>query len=285
MDAAAALARLGEPVATRTQLLAAGVSPRGLTTAVREGRIIRVREGYYAVTAADPRMLQAVRIGGRLGCVSAAERHGIWVPPHPFPHVRSPRDRTAPLRSDSSDGCVLHWLPTIDDRGGSVHTVGVLDALAQVLRCQPLPFAVAALDSASYQRMIGAADLDRIFEAVPKHLARLRALVDGRCMSGIETLLRLVLIDLGLPFEPQVRFPGIGTVDFVIAGCIVVETDGRLGHEDAVSAARDYARDAALTALGYVVVRLNYRQVMFERPLVVAAILGALRSHRRGPAV
>jgi very-short-patch-repair endonuclease len=293
MDASAALARLGEPVATRAQLLATGASPRGLTAAVRDGRLIRVREGYYAHPWTEPRLLHAVRIGGRLGCVSAAERLGIWAAPHQFAHVsvdpgasrlRSPRDRAMPLRQETSDGCVLHWLRTVDQRGGSVHTVGVLDALVQVVRCQPAEFAVAALDSAAYGHLVDASDLDRVFTAVPKRLAALRRLVDGRCMSGIESLVRLMLIDLGLPFEPQVRFPGIGTVDFVVAGCVVVETDGRLGHMDSLSAARDYRRDAAAIRLGYAVVRLDYAQVMFEPARALETILAAIRSHRAGTA-
>jgi very-short-patch-repair endonuclease len=178
----------------------------------------------------------------------------------------------------------VHWLPLIDPGAASVHTVSPLDCLVQILRCQPAELAVAALDSALFERVVRPVDLARIFAAVPKRLAPLRASIEPRCMSGIETLIRLEFVRLGIPFEPQVWFPGIGTVDFLVAGCVVVETDGRLGHSDPISAARDYERDAALVALGYIVVRLNYRQVMFDRPAAVAAILGALRTHRRGPA-
>ena len=292
MDAAQVLASLGEPVATRAHLLAAGATPRDLTAAVRTRRL--VREGYYAAPSIDPMLLQAVRIGGRLGCVSALDRHGVWVAPHLFPHVsvdphatrlRTPRNRFRPLTAETRDGCELHWLPAIDGSASSIHTVGIVDALAQALRCQSRELAVAALDSARYQRLVTGAQIDRIFAGAPQRLAALRGSIDPRCMSGIETIIRLELVTLGVPFELQVAFGGIGTVDFVVAGCVVVETDGVLGHRDAESAVRDYERDAALAALGYIVVRLNYQQVMFQRPLALAAILGALRSHRRGPAV
>ena len=291
MDAATALSALGEPVATRSQLVRAGVTPRDLTAAVRSGTLIRVREGYYASPVAEPMLVQAVRVGGRLGCVSALRSHGIWAAPHAFPHValrpgasrlRSPRDRRRPLTPDRLDGCELHWLPSVD-HGTSVHTVGVIDALVQAIRCQPRELAVASLDSAVYEKRVGRHDIDTVFAAVPSRLRELRALVDGRCMSGIETIVRLVLVELGLPFDLQVSFRGIGTVDFVVAGCLVVETDGRLGHEGSPGVARDYDRDLALIGLGYSVLRLNYRQVMFEREATVAALLGALRSHRRGP--
>ena len=285
---------LGEPVATRSQLLAGGATPRDLTGAVRDKRLLRVREGYYALPTAEPFLLQAVRIGGRLGCVSALQSHGVWVAPHYFPHValdpkasrlRTPRDPFRRLRPDNQDGCELHWARPVERVPRSVHTAGIVDALAQAVRCQPRELAVAALDSALYQRLVTPANVGVVFASLPARLAPLAGLVDARAMSGIETIIRLILVELDVPFEPQVTFPGIGTVDFVVAGCVVVETDGRLGHEGAAASLRDYARDAALAARGYIVVRLNYRQVMFERELAVAAIVGALRSHRRGPAV
>lgn len=294
MDAATALAVVGEPVATRSQLLAAGTTPRALTLAVRSRQLIRIREGYYALPSADPMLLQAVRIGGRLGCISALGAHGVWVAPHRFAHValepnaarlRSPRDRFRPLRRELLDGCELHWLPSVDEVGSSVHTVGVVDALVQAIRCQPEELAVAALDSTLHKQLVPPSAVDVVFAAAPRRLAPLRDLIDPRCMSGIETIVRLILVDLGVRFEPQVAFRGIGTVDFVVAGCVVIETDGHLGHDGEEAALRDYARDLALEALGYIVVRLNYKQVMFEREAVVTAILGALRAHRRGPSV
>lgn len=294
MDAVSALAAIGEPVATRSQLLAAGSTPRALTTAVRNRQLIRVREGFYALPSADPMLLQAVRIGGRLGCVSALGAHGVWVAPHQFAHValapnaarlRTPRDRFRQLSRELLDGCELHWSPSVDNTGSSVHTVGVVDALVQAVRCQTAELAVAALDSALCEGLVRPSDVEAVFAALPNKYRPMRDLVDGRCMSGIETIVRLILIELGVPFEVQVSFRGVGTVDFVVAGCVVIETDGHLGHDGEVGSLRDYARDVALAALGYIVVRLNYKQVMFERQAAVAAIVGALRSHRRGPDV
>lgn len=294
MDAALVLAALGEPVATRAQMLAAGTTPRDLTAAVRSGRLTRVREGYYAEPLTDPALLQAVRIGGRLGCVSALRRHGIWVPPPAFPHVsvdpkasrlRSPRDRRVALEQQNRDGCEVHWTAVADTTDASVHTVGIINALAQAIRCQPAEVAVAALDSALYQRLVTAKQVAAIFASLPRRFAPLEALVEPRCMSGIESIIRLELVSLGIPFEVQVRFDRVGFVDFLVAGCVVVEVDGREYHEGEVPTARDYTRDAYLAAREYIVVRLNYRQVMFERELAIAAILGALRAHRLGPAV
>jgi very-short-patch-repair endonuclease len=288
MHAVTALARLREPIATRSQLLRAGALPLDLTDAVRSGALIRVRRGYYARADAPAKLVQAVRVGGRLGCVSAAESLGVWVLDHPFAHIqmrheasrlRSPRNRFRPLSDETIDGCELHWWPV--SGAGSVHTVACVDALAHIIRCQSPTLAIAALDSALYQRLIDPGGLDLVFDTVPAKHAGLRARLEPRCMSGIELIFRLALTAAGIPFEVQAEFAGVGRVDFLVDGCVVVETDGKLGHADEVSKARDYARDAALEALGYTVVRLNYLQVVFQPEAAMAAVRGALAAHRR----
>jgi len=295
MDAALALARLGQPIATRAQLLRAGARPLDLTEAVRSDELLRVRRGYYAAADAPAKLVQAVRVGGRLGCVSAAQTHGIWVLDHPFAHIqmrheasrlRSPRDRFRALEEQTRDGCELHWWPLVDRttpqvHPGETHTVTCLDALAHIIRCQPPSLAVAALDSALYQRLATRQELELVFDAVPGRHRALQSQVEPLCMSGIESVFRLALTAAGIPFRMQVGFAGIGLVDFLVDGCVVVETDGRLGHADEVSKARDYARDAALEALGYTVVRLNFLQVMFQPEAALAAVRGALAAHRR----
>ena len=271
-----------------------GAAPHELTAAVRNGDLLRVRKGYYAIPTADPQLLHAVRIGGRLGCVAAAQSLGIWATTPAFAHVamrheasrmRSPKDRFERLTSENVDGCELHWWPVPEMPRRNIHTVSPAEALAHIARCQPRELALASFDSALNEGLVGPSQLAMIFATLPEKYQYLRAQIDGRCMSGIETLVRLLLVDAGIEFELQVSFRAIGTVDFVVAGCVVVETDGHLGHDDPLSRLRDYKRDAALIRLGYSVVRLNYAQVMFDPAGALATIIAALRSHRRGPAI
>jgi len=280
----------GAHIATRRQLLDLGMARQDLTDAVRSGQLLRARRDRYALPGVERAILEAVRIGGLLSCVSAAGLLGIWVPDQPFTHLvmprdasrmRSPRSRFVPLTADNRDGCELHWWPLIDADAASLHSVGVRDSLAHIIRRQPRMIAVAALDSALYTGRISLADLVRIFAAVPAKFAALRNDVDPRCMSGIETIVRLLCLDAGVRCVPQMDFPGIGVVDFVLEGCVVVETDGRQGHASESDQKRDYDRDVALAALGYIVLRFNYRQVMFHPERVMFAIRGALRSHSR----
>lgn len=282
--------RNGTRIATRWQLLRRGVEPRELTSAVRAGVLLRVRRGYYALPTVEAAVLEAVRVGGRLSCVSAADLHGIWVPDQPFTHIalpheasrlRSPRSRFVRLSPDNRDGCELHWWPLLGEAGKCLHSVSVVDSLAHLIRCQPRMIAVAALDSALFEKKISPGDLDRIFCGVPSKFASLRSDIDARCMSGLETIVRLMLMDAGLSCVPQVWFGAVGSVDLVVENCVVIETDGRQNHEGQPAQARDYDRDIALAARGYIVLRFNYRQVMFQPDLVMAAILGALRSHAR----
>ncbi len=56
---------------------------------------------------------------------------------------------------------------------------------------------------------------------------------------------------------------------------VIVECDGWSTHGHRAAFERDRARDAALTALGYVVLRFTWRQLTRE-PMVVAARLAAV---------
>jgi len=279
-------------LATREELLRAGYSRRQITRAVAAGELLRVRNGHYARPGAPPRVLQAVRIGGIAGCVTAAKLLGLWVDEGNFTHVRmrreasrprSPGDRRRPLTAANRDGCHLHWSPLLYPDDADAASVGLLDALGQIARCKPLGVAVAALDSALNQRKVSLVQLRDLFVQLPARCGRVLELADGRCMSGLETAVRVMSLANGWLTEPQVTFAGIGTVDLVIEGCVVVETDGREWHSGETAVARDYVRDAALAALGYTVLRFSYAQVMFYPEVVIAAIESALRMHRRGP--
>jgi very-short-patch-repair endonuclease len=201
---------------------------------------------------------------------------------HGASRLRSPADRHTALTEDNRDGCELHWWSLPPESGAGIHTVTPLSALTHIVQCQSRPLAIASIDSALFQGLVDSTHLDVMFTRLPRRFRRMRGEVDGRCMSGLESLVRLLLLDAGVPFDVQVYLRGVGTVDFVVAGCVVVETDGRLGHIDALSAARDYRRDAAAIRLGFAVVRLDYAQVMFDPAGALETILAAIRSHRSG---
>ena len=75
------------------------------------------------------------------------------------------------------------------------------------------------------------------------------------------------------------QIDGVGRVDFVIGGRVILEADGKLNHSGD-RRHQDLMRDAAASALGYETLRFDYAMIIHDWERVVAAILPALvRAH------
>jgi hypothetical protein len=121
-----------------------------------------------------------------------------------------------------------------------------------------------------------AAEVDRArSEALAAGLVRPEELDPGTAptRSELENRMLALIAEAGLP-APLVNHPiGPYLVDFAWpAEAVVVETDGYATHGDRAAFERDRARDAALQAAGYVVLRFTWRQITRE-PLTVVARL------------
>jgi very-short-patch-repair endonuclease len=264
------------------ELVDAGMTRSQIAWAVGAGRLVRIRIGHFCLPDLDEASRQAVRVGGRLACVSELARRGVWVTfPPDVPHVhlaanasrlRDPHVMTRRLAHER--GCVLHW----GDVGaaGSDSRVGVLDAARQAIACLGLHDAVATVESAVRQGLITLEALRR--DATAAELEVIRR-VDGRADSGLETLVREPLRDAGLRVEPQFRVAGVGDLDLLVEGIVAVEADGRGFHTGEVAPA-DRRRDALVAALGMTPLRFGYAQIVYDRPSVLRAIAGALIAHR-----
>ncbi len=246
---------------------------------------MRVRRDHYALPGTADHAVRAIRIGGRLACTSALYLAGVFELDHSFPHVhmpprsarlRSPGNRRVPLNQMNRDGAELHWWPLLDSADGSEFAVGLRDAAAQVVRCQPPWIAVATLDNALHLGRLFEPDLADIFAHVPLRYSHLRALLDARSESGQESVLRMILTEAGLRFESQVRFPGVGRVDFVVEGRLVLEADSRLAHDGWELHVRDRNRDLNLAIQGYMSLRPTYQRIIHTPSDVLAAVRGLL---------
>lgn len=276
--------------ATRADLAAAGFSRRTLAAALTSGHIVRARRDRYLTASAPPALLEAVRVGGRLTCLSLLQLLGVFVHTNTVTHVhvvrgasrlRSATNPARPLEARRIRAIRVHWMPLIRaDRGHSA-CVDIVDALVHAVRCQPARYAVASLDSALHLRLIGEVEIAEIFAALPRRFAVLRRLVDGRAESGTETLVRLIARSLGCRVELQVFFEGVGRVDLVIDGWLVVECDSKEFHESWAQQVKDRARDAALAARGCTSVRFTAAQVLYRPEEIVAALRGLSSAHRR----
>jgi very-short-patch-repair endonuclease len=269
---------------TRGELLMTGFTSRGITRAVRSGALVRARRDHYLAPDAPADVIRAVRIGGRLTCLTLLRMWEVFVqspgglhvhvPPNAA-RLRSPHDRRRRLGPRGRRQAHVHWTPLLREVGQS-SVVSAVDALLHAVICQSPRAAVATLDSAVRRGIVDHDDLDEIFARLPHRYRPLRGLMDARVESGPETLVGLMLRGLGCSYVPQVVFGGIGRVDFVVDGWLVIECDSEAHHGTWAQHERDRRRDAQLAALGYHSLRLTARVIMDEPELALAAIRGLL---------
>lgn len=272
------------PFFTTRDLLRAGETPDDLTRSVRDGLLLRPRRGYYAMPDAPSELIRAVRLGGLATATTAAAHHGVFVPPDGRMHVALPHS-SARLR-DPDDGTLafrrreevcLHWSVRTRNRlARGLPLVPALRMLDDALHCLQPEFAIAMIDSALHERVIRQSDLDALRNGLPAHLAQLVSCADGRCESGVESIARYLLQCAGLRVEVQVEIRGVGRVDLLVEGRLIIELDGRVWHNDESAFARDRRRGAAATIGRYRTERFDYRQVVFEWSTVEAAVFAAL---------
>lgn len=53
-----------------------------ITRRASMGELTRVARGWYALPFANDQVMRAIRLGGRLGCLSGCDFYGLWVPAH-----------------------------------------------------------------------------------------------------------------------------------------------------------------------------------------------------------
>lgn len=253
-------------IATVGSLRAAGIRDAAVRTAIRRGRLVRIRPGVVADPACDALVLAAARIGGRVAGVTAAGFHGCWVPPRRRVVVEVPRGTHVP---DTS--LVVIRGPAGPRRYG---VSGPDEVIGQVLRTEPAEIAVAVIDSLLRRSALTRTEVEFAVAALPRRLRRLLRLVDSRAESGTESIVRVLLALAGIAAQPQVRVPftDLDRLDLLVGDRLVIECDSREHHSSPGQLDRDAARDLALTALGFVVLRVRYRSVVRDPAAVVAAV-------------
>lgn len=83
---------------------------------------------------------------------------------------------------------------------------------------------------------------------------------------------RILFRRAGFNCETQVRIAGVGRVDFVLEGFVVVEVDGDRYHSDRAARNRDRHRNNELIARGYLYLRFSYEDIMFNQDYVLDRI-------------
>jgi very-short-patch-repair endonuclease len=260
---------------SRSSLLAGGFSRRQLRWHVAEGRLIRARKGRYLPGDTHPGVVRAVSLGGRIDCVSLLHLLGVHVLEHRALHVQITNGASR-LPEPGAD-VVRHWRVT--DAHLTAVAAPLVEALVQACRCQSPRDAIATLDSALHLGLVDYRDIAEVFARLPQRFGILRQLIDARAESGPETIMRLLLRSLGRHVEVQVQLDGVGRVDLIVDGWLIVECDSRAFHEGWEAQKRDRHRDIAAAGLGYTTIRPMAEDILYRRDEVLAALKDILRVH------
>jgi hypothetical protein len=293
------LARIGH-VARVATLRSRGFPRSSLRAALAAGLVLRPRHGWIASPLADRDQLRAIAIGGRIGCVSALRRFGVWsgvddrlhlevprtasrvVPAAPslaassvgvwHPSVPAPKSRSRTVRPASDAPPRVHWMMERAPRAAFYWIVSPQSALACALRCLDPEHASAAIDSVLHERVLTPRQVDGVLSSLPDGSAALVDGFTGRPESGVESLFVRRISDAGFAVEPQVDPAGFGRFDGVINGCVLFEVDGRAFHSGPGEFFADRDRTLIGMAFGVPVIRPSARHVIDEWPLTLAAV-------------
>lgn len=279
-------------VATRQQLIAAGLSGFDLTIAVKRGEVRRVRQARYVTDSASFDAVAAARVGGLLAGTSAARSYGLWSGFDRRLHIsvgaNSARLRTnvppsfigrpTELTPDTSGRrIVLHWLEAgaVPELGPECWRVSLLVCLRQVVAWCDRETAIATLDTAL--ALVPRDALLDTFATAPVSQREVVAECRPGSDSGYESIVRQRLGAIGVIVIQQVQIARVGRVDGLISGTrVVLEVDGREYHDDPAAVEEDRRRGAELVAQGYTRVQLSSTRIMTDWPWCVRMVLGAM---------
>jgi very-short-patch-repair endonuclease len=272
-----ALVRRQHGVVSRAQLVAAGVSARGIEHRLAKGRLYLLRRGVYAVGRREVnqygRWMAAVLACGPGAVLSHSSAAALWriAPERPgeieisVTAPRCPRRRGIRIhrRADlnAEDVTHLHGIPVTSP------TRTLIDLSR---RLGPRHLEAAVNDADKHDRI----DPEQLRAELDDHsgepgVVNLRRLLDEATFtltdSELERRFLRIVKRAGLPRPlTQQRVNGY-RVDFYWPDlALVVETDGLRYHRTPTQQARDRLRDQAHTAAGMTALRFTRAQVRYD---------------------
>lgn len=271
MDPHTYLSQLGG-VARTGQLLAAGYTRRDI------GRLASAthqpRRGIFVLPGCRPEFLAAVQHNARVTCASAAAHYGLWLREPPAKHHLA-------CNHGHGSGFVRHRTVRFGGPAGPP-VAAVEDVVLHALGCLPPPASTAIATSAL--RLLGVPR-----ELLNAHLTADRSgsarealrQLDLRAESIVEVDAQYLFTSNGIGYDAQVYLPGIGRVDFLLAGFLIIEVDGFAFHSSRDSLRRDLGRNNASTVGGFAVLRYMPEHIWFEPERVLAEVRAVLEQGPR----
>lgn len=152
------------------------------------------------------------------------------------------------------------------------------------MRCLAYPDAVAVLDLGCDHRLdLLAQVLARVKRRSPGLATSLATDVDLASRSIQETHVRLALRAAGLHVVAGAVVPGVGEVDLLVEGVLVIEIDGFAYHSGRKEYRNDRRRDRRAVELGLTVIRYAFEDV--DPAAIVRRAVGLVDALRRSPRV
>lgn len=243
---------------------------RQLAAAVVRGEVLRAGR-YYVSPDTPPEIRGALADGLRPTCATAAQQHGLWVPPTSGVHVYG-------RRAGEPSGFVGHgWHHRWPEDAAIAspqlalqHAIGCLD---------PLDVGIIA-DSALHTGTLDARQVRDLAVDAPRGVARVLSRVSGRAQSGSESKVRLFMQLHNVTVTPQVLITGVGWVDNLAGRRWILECDSRAHHTGVDTYATDRARDLRALELGYFTTRLTHWMVFAGWRRTSSTLLRVIRSGR-----
>lgn len=218
--------------------------------------------------------------GARIGCLTAADLRGLWVPPTTGLHCFAPWGvDVRHLRDATLHRLSQFWWPEPD-------VVATLrECLRQVIAFHDPLTALIVIESALEHRLIGLPDVPELSADAPRRTRQFLSRARCDAQSGTETKVRSFLESRNVTVQSQVVIDGVGRVDLLVGKCLVIELDSTAHHTGVTNYASDRRRDLVLQTNGYRVLRLTYEQVFFDwertRDMLMSVI--RRREHRSSP--
>ena len=234
---------------------------RHVASLVRTGELIAHEHGVVSLPGAERAVVLARIHGGLLSCQAAMRYYGLPVA-QGVEQVHLVVAAGGQLSAVGRE--VLHGDRSWTRISPTSYPVQPLpEALARFLRCHVLDDSpLIALDAALHDERVTAEQVRGLLRGPgsARALARLDRASD-RARSPLETLARMDLEAAGLSFEDGVEIEGVGEVDLVVEGWVVVELDGYTYHCDEYQFGLDRWRDRRLVARGFLPLRFTRKDV------------------------
>ncbi|MFW2512933.1 endonuclease domain-containing protein [Demequina sp. SO4-13] len=257
--------------ARRHQLRGLGVTDEQIRAAVRSEAVLRPHRGCYALAGADSLVIRARVMSARLTCASAARLLGLpLIQAVDGVHLAIPHDRGLVVDdARRRDREVHHRTRSPSDQAPLCRAVDIVDHLG---KCANALTQLGALDAALAMGAMTEDEIDRFSTTPCVRREWLRAHCDVRTGSPAETAARVELTRSGFDLTSQVQIDGVGRVDFVVNGTLVVEIDGETYHSDRQAFAEDRRRDRALATLGMPILRFTAHEALAHDGRIARAV-------------